>query len=39
MTTAVDEFLLSAAEVEIQATGKSPTVSIVAAGTRSAADA
>lgn len=30
MTTAVDELLLSAAEVEIQATGKSPTVSIVA---------
>jgi hypothetical protein len=30
MTTAVDELLLSAAEVEIQATGKSPAVSIVA---------
>jgi hypothetical protein len=30
MTTAVDELLISAAEVEIQATGKSPAVSIVA---------
>lgn len=30
MTTAIDELLLSAAEVEIQATGKPPTVSIVA---------
>ena len=30
MTVAADELLLSAAEVEIQATGKSPTVSIVA---------
>jgi hypothetical protein len=30
MTVAIDELLLSAAEVEIQATGKSPAVSIVA---------
>jgi len=30
MTTAVDELLLSAAEVEIQATGKPPAVTIVA---------
>ncbi len=30
MTVAADELLLSAAEVEIQATGKSPSVSIVA---------
>jgi hypothetical protein len=30
MTTAIDEMLLSAADVEIQATGKAPTVTIVA---------
>lgn len=30
MTTAIDELLLSSAEVEIKASGKSPTVTIVA---------
>jgi hypothetical protein len=30
MTTAIDELLLSAAEVEVRATGKPPSVTIVA---------